>query len=221
MNDKVTCQDSATLKISKSSGQEEKAKVTGTYVASVVGPVFGARWAFVRLRNYINKHKKDNRFLVGMAETVKGLIPTEKKWEEEFPNLVTTVGMNDMLDKYLEGSSYTAAWYMGLIKDTSYTGVDITDTMASHSGWLEGQDYTEGARPTAAWSSAAAGVKALSAALAFSIDATTTIKGCFLTTISTKGGTTGILYSCGLFTGGDKAVGDGDTLNVSYSTTLS
>lgn len=143
------------------------------------------------------------------------------KWRDEIKNLVTTAGKNDALDKYLAGSAYTAAWYLGLISSTGYTtGVAAGDTAASHGGWAEDQHYSQGARPTAAWSAASAGSKALSAALTFSINAATTIKGCFLISNSTKGGTTGILYSAGLFSGGDKAVANGDTLNVSYTASL-
>lgn len=139
------------------------------------------------------------------------------KWTDEIENLVTTVGKNDLLDKYLAGSAYTAAWYMGLISLTSYTGVAAADTSASHAGWVEDVNYSNADRPTAAWSAASAGSKALSAALVFNINGSTTIKGCFLISVSTKSGTTGILYSAGLFSGGDKVVGSGDTLSVSYT----
>lgn len=140
------------------------------------------------------------------------------KWSDTIENLVTTAGKNDLLDKYLAGSAYTAAWYMGLISSTSYTtGAAAGDTSASHGGWTEDQNYSAGTRPAPSFSSASAGSKATSAAVAFSINATTTIKGCFLITNSTKGGTTGTLYSAGLFSGGDKAVANGDTLNVSYT----
>jgi hypothetical protein len=143
------------------------------------------------------------------------------KWNDQIENIVTTVGKNDALDKYLVGSAYTAAFYLGLISITSYVSVPvIADTMASHATWAEDQNYSQAARPTTAWSAAAAGAKALSAAAVFSINASTTIKGCFLTTISTKGGATGILYSAGLFTGGDKVVANGDTLNVSYTASM-
>lgn len=143
------------------------------------------------------------------------------RWEDEIENLVTTVGKNDALDKYLSGSAYTAAWYIGLIGSTSYTsGVVAGDTAASHGGWVEATGYSQASRPTAAFSSASAGTKSLSAALSFSINADTTIKGSFLMSVATKGGTTGMLYSAGLFTGGDKVVQNGDTLNVSYSASL-
>lgn len=142
-------------------------------------------------------------------------------WRDEIHNLVTTAGKNDALDKYLAGSSYTAAWYLGLISSTSYTtGPAAGDTASSHSGWTEDQNYSQGARPTAAWSAASSGSKALSSALTFSINASTTIKGCFLISNATKGGTSGVLYSAGLFSGGDKTVASGDTLNVSYTASL-
>ena len=145
------------------------------------------------------------------------------KWEDTFPNVVTTVGGNDILDKYLAGSSYTAANYMGLIGAVSYTGTPVIgDTMSSHSTWTEAggtnqPTYSQSARPTCAWSSAASKSKSLSSPLTFSITGTGTAKGCFLTTVATKDGTTGTLISAGLFTGGDKAVANGDTLSVSYS----
>lgn len=143
------------------------------------------------------------------------------KWSEDISNIVTTVGKNDALDKYLAGSAYTAAFYLGLISATSYTSVPVIgDTMASHATWAEDQNYSQAARPTAAWAAAASGSKALSSAAVFSVNASTTIKGCFLTTVNTKGGTTGILYSAGLFTGGDKVVASGDTLNVSYTASM-
>ena len=142
------------------------------------------------------------------------------KWIDTIDNVVTTVGKNDNLDTFFAGSGYTAAWYIGLISLTGYTSGPVAgDTMASHSGWTEDQNYSEGTRPAPSWGAAAAGSKATTAT-GFSIDATTTIKGCFMNTVSTKGGTTGNLYSAGLFTGGDKAVADGDTLNVTWTGSL-
>lgn len=142
------------------------------------------------------------------------------KWSDHFDNLVTTVGKNDALDKYLSGSAYTAAWYLGLIGITGYSAIAAGDTAASHAGWTEAAGYSQASRPTAAFATAAGGSKALSSAAVFSINADTTIKGCFLISNATKSGTTGILYSAGLFSGGDKVVQNGDTLNVSYTASL-
>lgn len=143
------------------------------------------------------------------------------KWTDEIKNLVTTAGKNYALDTLFSGSTYTAAWYVGLISSSSYTtGAAAGDTSASHGGWTEDQNYTQTARPTASFASASGGSKALSSAAVFSMNASTTIKGCFMITNSTKGGTTGTLYSAGLFTGGDKVLQNGDTLNVSYTASL-
>lgn len=152
-----------------------------------------------------------------------------EKWRDVFPNTVVTVGKNLALDTYLAGSSYTVVGpFMGLISLTSFSAIAAADTMASHAGWLEAGNantptYTA-PRKTAAWSSAAAGSKALSAALAFAITGTGTVKGAFLVygsgAVSTIDNTSGTLYSAGLFSGGDKAVGSGDTINVSYTASL-
>jgi hypothetical protein len=143
----------------------------------------------------------------------------EVKWTDTIENLVTTVGKNDLLDKYLAGSAYTATWYLGLISSTSYTtGPAAGDTAASHGGWTEDTNYSNSNRPSPSFSSASSGSKGASAA-AFNINGSTTIKGCFLISNNTKGGTTGILYSAGLFSGGDKTVANGDTLNVTYTAT--
>ena len=145
------------------------------------------------------------------------------KWKDHINNLITTVGKNDLLDKYLAGSSYTAAFYLGLISSVSYSAVAAGDTMSSHAGWLEAglanvPAYSQGARPTAAWSSASSGSKALSSGLVYTITSAGTLKGCFLAgNAATKDGTTGILFSAGLFSGGDKPVSIADSLTVSYS----
>lgn len=139
------------------------------------------------------------------------------KWRDSFWNLVTTGGKNDLLDKYFAGSAYTAAWYLGLVDGGTAPTFAAADTMASHAGWSENVSYSNSARPTIAFSAASGGSKSTSAALAFNINATATIAGAFSTTVSTKSGTTGILYSEGSFTGGNKAVANGDTLNVSLT----
>jgi len=151
------------------------------------------------------------------------------KWRDEIINTVMTVGKNVMLDQALAGSAYTVTGpYMGLISSTSYSAISAADTMSSHSGWLEAGNanaptYTS-PRKTAAWSSASAGSKALSAALSFAITGTGTIKGCFMVfftgAVTTIDNTSGTLLSAGLFTGGDRAVISGDTVNVSYSMAL-
>lgn len=138
--------------------------------------------------------------------------------EDEFTNQITTVGKNDLLDKYFAGSAYTAAWYMGLVDVDSFSAYAAGDTMASHAGWVESTEYTEANRLTVSFAAASAGAKATSVSCDFSINATTGIQGAFIVTNNTKGGTTGILYSAGTFSGGARTgLQNGDTLKVSGS----
>jgi hypothetical protein len=153
----------------------------------------------------------------------------ELKWREVIDNVVATVGKNLALDSFLAGAAYTVTGpYMGLISSVSYTAVAATDTMASHTGWLEAGGANaptySGNRKTAVWSAATAGSKALSAALSFAVTSTGTVKGAFLCygtgAVATKDDTGGVLWSAGTFSTGDKAVVNGDTLNGKYSTSL-
>ena len=148
------------------------------------------------------------------------------KWSDTIQNTVTTVGKNSILDVYLGASTQITAWYLGLISSTTFSATAAADTMASHGGWLEAglantPTYSQGARPTTSWSAASSGSKALSAAAAFSITGSGTVKGAFLNSVATKDGTLGTLYSAGVFTAGDKVVSNGDTVNVSYTATAS
>ena len=139
------------------------------------------------------------------------------KWEEHYDNLVTTQGKNDLLDKYLAGSSYNATWYLGLISSTGYSAVAAGDTANTHSGWNEFSGYSQSTRVAPSFAAASSGSKATASAAVFSITSANTVKGTFLISNSTKGGFSGILYSAGLFTGGDKTIANGDVVNVTYT----
>lgn len=147
------------------------------------------------------------------------------KWREETHNLVVNVGLQDMNTQYFKGSSYVAAWYIGLITGPG-SGVTIAaaDTMSSKT-WSENTSYSNATRPTATFGTATTAnpsVISNSASVAqFNINGTATIAGAFLVNNSTKGGTSGTLFSASKFTSpGDRAVSSGDTLNVTYTFSL-
>ncbi len=144
----------------------------------------------------------------------------ELKWEDTFDNLVVAAGLNYCLDTFFAGSAYTAAWYMGLVDGATTPTIAAADTMGSHAGWTENQAYTATARPAVSWGAASGGTKSLASAVAFTANAAATIAGCFIATDPTKGGTTGTLFSAGAFSGGNKVLASGDTVNVSYSITI-
>lgn len=191
------------------------AVIDGHYTVECWGPIEERREEYIKLRD---------RYAAEQEAWLKrqlDQIPLELKWRDTIENVVTTVGKNNMLDNHLAGSSYTAAWFMGLISSVSYTsGPAAGDTMASHGGWTEDTNYAAATRPAPSFSAASGGSKATSSNVSFSMNATATIKGCFLNSVNTKGGTTGTLFSAGLFTGGDQPVVNGNTLNVSYTATL-
>lgn len=147
----------------------------------------------------------------------------EASQTETFHNLITTVGKNDLLDKYLKGSSYTQTIRMGLKgAGTAAAG----DTQASHAGWTErggtnAPAYT-GNRKDVTMGSASAGVST-SPTQAFAITSSGNVDGCFINNggSATKDDTTGVLFSAGDFTGGSKTVANLDTLNVTYTLTAS
>lgn len=148
------------------------------------------------------------------------------KWVEEFDNLVTNVGKAYLLNTFFSGSAYTAAWYMGLITATGFTNYNAADTMSSHAGWTESTYYSLATRPTVTWGSAtatgggagSAGTGSIATTtITFNINSTDTLTGAFLTTNSTKGGTTGTLFSASSFTGGTRSVISGDVVSVVYT----
>ena len=56
------------------------------------------------------------------------------KWEESAHNLVVNEGLQDMNAKYFDGSTYTAAWYLGLVNNSPSPSYAAGDTLASHAG---------------------------------------------------------------------------------------
>ena len=146
------------------------------------------------------------------------------KWRDTFRNTVTTEGKNDLLTKYFKGSNYTAAWYVGLVSSVGWTGTAAGDTAAQINGtnaWKEAAtanapDYDEAVRQTLTLGSAAAGsINNTASKAVFTIAAGGTVKGAFICSVSTKDATTGVLYSAGVFSGGDRIVADNDILNIS------
>ncbi len=144
------------------------------------------------------------------------------KWYDWFDNLVPTVGRNKYLDATLKTGLTTPAWYVGLITGPgSGTTYAEADTMASHTGWTEDTSYSQATRPAFTPGTIASGSVDNSASKAsFSINGTATIAGAFMADNSTKAGTTGTLLGAGDFTGGDRSVISGDTLNVQVTASI-
>ena len=136
-----------------------------------------------------------------------------EKWREVSRNTVMTAGKTDIVDKYLKGSAYTAAFYLGL-KNTG--SIAVGDTLASHAGYTEATPYA-GNRPAITWGTTSAGSNTASA-VSISINATDTdVAGAFVCTVNS--GTSGTLYCCSNFSV-TRSVASGDTLNVTPTITV-
>jgi hypothetical protein len=147
------------------------------------------------------------------------------KWEAKSENLVVNVGLKDMNDKYFTGSAYTAAWYIGLYGAAASNNPAAGDTAASHAGWTEVTAYSQATRPQAVFAAATTADPSVitnsASPAVYSINGTTTVGGAFLISNSTKGGTTGTLFSAADFQSpGDRSVASGDTINVTYQFSL-
>lgn len=222
----------------------EGANASGTYYADCWRPITARFDEYIDLRDQLMALLRAPwRRVAPVIERIEELrrrlakIPLELVWADGFKNTVVTEGKNAALTHFLKGSSYTASQVLGLIEDTGYSAISATNTAASitadgggspANGWNEAQSSTAATRGTPSFGTASAGALASSSSVSFSILATDTIKGAFLLCRSTAGtaptttvgNTNGALYSAGLFSGGDRSVGNGDTLNVSYTASL-
>ena len=143
------------------------------------------------------------------------------KWEEAFHNLVVNVGLQDLNTKYFTASGYTPVWYLGLVDGGTTPTYAAGDTLASHAGWTElaaGTIYS-GSRKSVTFGTATTADPSVitnsASPSVFNILASATVAGAFLTSASS--GTSGVLFSEGNFTGGNKIVANGDTVNVTYT----
>lgn len=138
-----------------------------------------------------------------------------RDWQNH-ENGIVDEGLNKLLDVMFHATTQLTTWYMSLIDNTGFTALAAADTLASHAGWTEFTSYDEATRPE--WTEGAAASKSIasSAASVFTINATGTIKGGFIASDNTKGGTTGTLWATSAFAS-TYPVEDNDVLNISYT----
>jgi hypothetical protein len=134
------------------------------------------------------------------------------KWEEDKKNLITTTGLNHILDTQFHAGTQVTTWYIGL-KGAGTPAA--ADTMASHSSWAELTNYS-GNRKEWTEGAASSGSMTNSSSVDFSINGTATVAGAFLNTAAT--GTAGVLYGVVDFSS-SRAVISGDTLQVTVTVT--
>jgi len=138
----------------------------------------------------------------------------EVKWTEEKDNLITTEGLNHILDTSFHAGTAVTTWYIGLKGSGSPAAAD---TLASHSTWTEAAGYA-GTRKEWTEGASSAGSMTNSSSVDFTINASATVAGAFLA--SATSGTTGTLYGIVDFTAA-RSVLSGDTLQITVTVTAS
>ena len=245
MSERANAQSAVGASIAREILLSEQANACGDYVTACVGPVEAYRSRYVELRdqlailvprNLVRRDPERTKQILVLRREFDS-IPCEAKWVDNWRNTVITEGKNAALTHFLKGSSYTASQVMGLIESTGYSAIAAGNTAANitaagggspTNGWNEATSSMCASRGTPSFGTASSGSLATSSAVSFSIIASATIKGAFMLCRSaagtapttTVGNTNGALYSAGLFSGGDRAVVNGDTLNVSATFSL-
>jgi hypothetical protein len=147
------------------------------------------------------------------------------KWSADTKNLVVNAGLAYMAGTALTSVTQITTWYIGLYGAGASNTPAAGDTMASHAGWTEIVPYSNATRVTATFVTATTAnpsvVTNAASPATFTIDATATVGGAFLTSSSTKSGSTGTLFSAADFAApGDRSVVSGDILSVTYTFSL-
>jgi hypothetical protein len=146
------------------------------------------------------------------------------KWEDAMHNLVVNEGLQNMNTQYFKGSTYTAAFFLGLVTGpASGTTFAAADTLASHAGWTEFTNYSGDRKAVTFGTATTADPSVISNSASpssFTISSTGgVVAGAFLCTVAS--GTSGVLFSEADFAApGDRTVVSGDTLNVTYTFSL-
>jgi hypothetical protein len=165
------------------------------------------------LRQFAEKAVKGGKFQIEHRDKDGKLLGVY-----DMPNGIVNEGKDKILDVMFNDATAiaNASWYIGLIDLSGYSAPAAADTMSSHAGWNEFTSYSEGTR--VAWGSGAASSQSTTNATpaTFNISGSGTVKGVFITSNSTKSGTSGLLWATALFSA-DVPVSNGDQLKVTYT----
>jgi len=141
------------------------------------------------------------------------------KWIDKAHNLWVQQGLEYLLTKIFKNSAPSDPLYVSLVKTT----LPVTDSSMNDNGttWYEATEYDEATRREfvdgAITGTTTKQLDNNASKAVFTISATVTLKGAFLTTDSSKNGVIGTLLCAVAFTEGDRSVLDNDVVNVKYT----
>lgn len=164
-------------------------------------------------------------FFPGQQALVAGVFDVEHRRGGDLigrdlsPNLVTTEGLNSILSVVLAGGAQINPWYLAVFEG-NYTPVAGLTAATFTAAATECTAYAEAARVAYVEAAPSGGVITNAASRAeFTFNATKTIYGAALVSVSTKSSTSGVLLAAARFSAA-RAVVNGDVLAVAYSLTL-
>lgn len=139
-------------------------------------------------------------------------------WTDKAYNIVTTEGLDRILNAMFHTTTQTATWYCGLVETDTTPAAAMTYDVPV---FTESTAYDEATRPAYNEAASSGGSMTNSAnKAAFTISATKTMYGAALFSINTKGdhtaGADNVLYCYAKFTA-SRAVIDDDVINLSYT----
>ena len=138
-----------------------------------------------------------------------------KKWEvKNRPNLVTTAGLNHVLDILVKSGTQEATWYAGIVADAPT--VAAGDTLSSHAGWTEAATFSAARKSITFGSVTGGSVDNSLTKVTFTATGAVTCAGAFM--CSTVSGTSGILYAAATFSA-DKTLASSELLTVTITCT--
>ena len=143
----------------------------------------------------------------------------ELKWKDDAHNMWVQEGRDYILNVIFKNGTRNDPLYVGLFEQETPSD----DWTMSNNGttWHENTDYSESARQEFIDGDISGTTTRQldndDNIATFSITASATLKGAFLTTDNTKGGTSGTLLCAATFDEGDRNVTNGDTVKVKYT----
>lgn len=135
-------------------------------------------------------------------------------------NDITNEGVNTLFNVMFNSATQITSWFIGFIDNSGFSALAAGDVMNSHSGWTEFTSYSQSTRVAWGVGTASTGVRTVTNASAavFNINGGGgTVYGIFITSNSTKSGTTGKLWATAAFSS-PVPVSSGDQLNITYTT---
>lgn len=155
------------------------------------------------------------RFRFGFEHTIEHVRNGVVLFAETVKNLVPTEGLNYALDAAFRGQTQISSWYVALFEG-NYTPVAGVTAATFPAAATECTSYSEATRQLWVPAAAASGELTNAASKAvFTISAQKNLYGLAMSSVATKGSTSGVLCSATRFTAGaGRQYEIGDVVNV-------